>query len=168
VPQPTTNSGDRRTAPDLSAERDVARIFALPLVTRAFDWFVTYSQQLVERQVEVTSIPAPPFGERARAEWLAARFNEIGLGDVHLDGIGNVLAIRPGTGPERRYLAVTAHLDTVFPAGTSINVRREGTRLFGPGVSDNGAGITALLAIASALQATGIQTILPVVFIGNV
>ncbi len=168
MPQPTTNTGDKRSAPDPAAERDVARIAELPLVARATDWFSTYAQQLVERQVEVTSIPAPPFGERARAEWLAARFNEIGLGDVHLDGIGNVLAIRPGTGPERRYLAVTAHLDTVFPPGTAINVRRDGSRLLGPGVSDNGAGITAMLAVASAMQATGLQTILPVVFIGNV
>lgn len=168
MPQPTTNSGDKRTSADSSAEREVTRIAALPLVSRATDWFSTYAQQLIERQVEVTSIAAPPFGERVRAEWLAARFNEIGLGDVHLDAIGNVLAIRPGTGPERRYLAVTAHLDTVFPQGTPTNVRRDGPRLLGPGVSDNGAGITALLAVASAMQATGIQTILPVVFIGNV
>ena len=166
--QSTANTGEKRATPDLWAEQEIARVAALPSVGRAIDWFSVHAQHLVERQVEVTAIPAPPFGERARAEWLAARFNEIGLGDVHLDGIGNVLAIRPGSGPERRYLAITAHLDTVFPAGTSVNVRREGAKLFGPGVSDNGAGITALLGVASALQATGIQTVLPVVFIGNV
>ena len=168
TPQSTTDAGDKRANAATWAEREVARLAEIPLLERAAEWFVEHAQDLVERQVEVTSIPAPPFGERARAEWLAARFNEIGLGDVHLDGIGNVLAIRPGSGPERRYLAVTAHLDTVFPSGTAVNVRREGTRLFGPGVSDNGAGITALLGVASALQASGMQTILPVVFIGNV
>lgn len=167
-PQPTTDAGDKR-ANDVSwVEREVARLAELPLLERATCWFAEHAQDLVERQVEITAIPAPPFGERARAEWLAACFNEIGLGDVHLDAIGNVLAIRPGSGLERRYLAITAHLDTVFPPGTALNVRREGPKLFGPGVSDNGAGITALLGVASALQASAIQTILPVVFIGNV
>ena len=166
-PQPSTNTGDKR-ASDPWAETEIARLNALPAVARAAEWFLDHAQELVEAQVEVTNIPAPPFGEKDRATWLAARFNKIGLGDVHLDGIGNVLAIRPGSGPERRYLAVTAHLDTVFPPGTAVNVRREGPRLFGPGVSDNGAGITALIGVASALQASGIQTILPVVFIGNV
>jgi tripeptide aminopeptidase len=166
-PQPTTD-GDKRTPDASSAEREIARLAELALLRRATEWFTDHAQDLVESQVEITGIPAPPFGERTRAEWLAGRFNDIGLGDVHLDGIGNVLAIRPGTGPERRYLAITAHLDTVFPAGTSVNVRREGAKLFGPGVSDNGAGIAALLALASALQESGIQTILPLVFIGNV
>lgn len=167
-PQSTINNGEKGATPDLWAQQQVARIASMPLVGRAADWFTVHAQHLVERQVDVSSIPAPPFGERARAEWLAARFNEIGLGDVHLDAIGNVLGIRPGSGPERRYLAITAHLDTVFPVGTQVNVRREGAKLFGPGVSDNAAGITALLGVAAALQATGIQTILPIVFIGNV
>lgn len=160
--------GDRRTSPDAAMEREIVRIAAMRAVERASAWFESHAQALIDRQVEVTGIPAPPFGERARAEWLADRFREIGLGDVHLDGIGNVLGIRPGTGPERRYLAVTAHLDTVFPPGAAVTVRREGQRLFGPGVSDNGAGITALLALAAAMEATGIETVLPIVFIGNV
>ncbi len=167
-PPSTANTDEKLPPSDLWAAQEISRLAGLPSVARAIGWFETHAQHLIERQVEVTGIPAPPFGERARGEWLASRFNEIGLGDVHLDGIGNVLAIRPGSGPERRYLAVTAHLDTVFPAGTQVSVRREGSKLFGPGVSDNGAGITALLGLASALQASGIQTILPVVFIGNV
>lgn len=160
--------GDRRTSSDAAMEREIVRIASMRAVERATAWFESHAQALIDRQVEVTGIPAPPFGERARAEWLADRFREIGLGDVHLDGIGNVLGIRPGTGPERRYLAITAHLDTVFPPGAAVSVRREGQRLFGPGVSDNGAGIVALLAIASAMEATGIETVLPIVFIGNV
>lgn len=163
-----TETGDRRTIPDPAVAREIAQIDEFAAVTRAVKWFSERAEEWVHRQMEVTGIAAPPFGERNRAEWLAERFREIGLGDVHLDGIGNVLGIRPGTGPERRYLAITAHLDTVFPPGAAVNVRREGTRLFGPGVSDNSAGITALLAIASAVQAADIQTILPIVFIGNV
>ena len=160
--------GDRRTPHDAAVEREIANIAAMRAVERASAWFEAHAQGLIDRQVEVTGIAAPPFGERMRAEWLAERFREIGLGDVHLDGIGNVIGIRPGTGPERRYLAITAHLDTVFPPGAAVNVRREGQRLFGPGVSDNGAGITALIAVAAAMEAAAIETVLPIVFIGNV
>jgi acetylornithine deacetylase/succinyl-diaminopimelate desuccinylase-like protein len=120
--------------------------------------------------MEVTRIPAPPFGEAARADWLAARFRELGLDDVHIDGIGNVVGLRPGLHPptDPRYVAITAHIDTVFPAGTGVSVRREGNRLYGPGISDNSAGITALLALAGALRHAEIRTESPLVFIGNV
>lgn len=164
----STETGDRRAAPDPAVAREIAAVGEFAAVTRAVKWFTDRAEEWINRQVEVTGIAAPPFGEHHRAAWLAQRFREIGLGDVHLDGIGNVLGIRPGTGPERRYLAITAHLDTVFPPGAAISVRREGARLFGPGVSDNSAGITALLAIAAAMQAADIQTVLPIVFIGNV
>ena len=66
------------------------------------------------------------------------------------------------------YVTLSAHLDTVFPAGTPLNVRQQGSRLYGPGVSDNGAGVTAILAIAAALQALNLQHALPLLFIGNV
>ena len=75
-------------------------------------------------------------------------------------------ALTPGYG--HGYVTLSAHLDTVFPAGTPLNVRQQGSRLYGPGVSDNGAGVTAMLAIAAALQAVGIRHALPFVFIGNV
>ena len=150
--------------------RQVSRIAALAPVEAATAWFLAHEELLLERQMEVTRIPAPPFGETARAEWLAARFRELGLEEVHIDGIGNVIGIRPGAAaqPEPKYLAVTAHMDTVFPAGTGVVVRRENNRLYGPGISDNSAGITALLALAGALQHAEIRTEWPLAFIGNV
>jgi tripeptide aminopeptidase len=164
----STDKGDRRADSDLGIAREISHIADFAAVGRAVSCFQDRAEEWINRQVEVTGIAAPPFGERNRGEWLAERFREIGLGDVHLDGIGNVIGIRPGTGPERRYLAITAHLDTVFPPGAPVAVRREGGRLFGPGVSDNSAGIIALLAVASAMQTAALQTFLPVVFIGNV
>ena len=73
-------------------------------------------------------------------------------------------------GPEigRRYVALTAHIDTVFPANTPLNIRQQGSRIYGPGVSDNGAGVVAMLAIASLLRSVRIRHALPFVFIGNV
>ncbi len=116
--------------------------------------------------MEVARIAAPPFGEAARSAWLADRFREIELSDVEVDKVGNVFGVHPGYGS--RYVALSAHIDTVFPAATPLNIRQQGTRLYGPGVSDNGAGIAALLAIASAMQTARIRHALPFVFIGNV
>ena len=88
--------------------------------------------------------------------------------EVHRDELGNVFGIRPGANPEAKFLAISAHMDTVFPAGTPLEVRREGDRLRGPGICDNSAGLVALLALAAALTETGIQHGKPIVFIGNV
>src|SRR5581483_2851309 len=84
----------------------------------------------------------------------------------HCDDVGNVFGIHPGFG--RRYVALSAHIDTVFPAGTPLTIRQQGSRLFGPGVSDNGAGVTAMLAIAAVMRAVRIRHALPFLFIGNV
>jgi len=147
-------------------QREVERLAALPEVRSAFAWFRANESRLAEYQMEVARIAAPPFGETARSAWLADRFREIGLNDVQIDEVGNVFAVHPGYG--NRYLALSAHIDTVFPAATPLNIRQQGARLYGPGVSDNGAGIVAILAIAHALQTARIPHALPFVFIGNV
>jgi acetylornithine deacetylase/succinyl-diaminopimelate desuccinylase-like protein len=116
--------------------------------------------------MEMARIPAPPFGESARGAWLAERFREVGLDDVRIDDVGNVFGIHPGFG--RRYVALSAHIDTVFPANTPLNIRQQGSRLYGPGVSDNGAGVTAMLGIAALLRTVRLRHALPFVFVGNV
>ena len=116
--------------------------------------------------MEASRVPAPPFGETPRAEWLADRFRELGLTKVEIDEVGNVFGVRPGSG--QRCISVSAHIDTVFPASTPLNIRQQGSRLYGPGVSDNGAGIAAMLAVASVLCSSQLAHPLPFVFIGNV
>ena len=116
--------------------------------------------------MEMARIPAPPFGESPRGEWLAERFRELGLDDVRIDDVGNVFGTHPGFG--KRYVSLSAHIDTVFPANTPLNIRQQGTRIYGPGVSDNGAGVVALLAVASLLRQVRLRHALPFVFIGNV
>jgi tripeptide aminopeptidase len=148
-----------------TAHQEVARLAALPGLRAAAAWFRSEETQLAHWQLEMARIPAPPFGEAARAEWLKKRFKEIGLTDVHVDEVGNVFGIR---GSGSAFVSLSAHLDTVFPAGTPLNIRQQGTRLYGPGVSDNGAGVVALLAVASALQAAKISSANPIVFVGNV
>ena len=148
--------------------QEVARLAALPQVQSAFRWFAVQEPQISDWQMQLAGIAAPPFGEGERAAWLAERFRELQLDDVHLDEVGNVFGIRRGLEPSNRFLAITAHIDTVFPAGTALRPRREGSRLYGPGISDNGAGVAALLATAAALHASGIRHLGPLVFIGNV
>jgi tripeptide aminopeptidase len=149
-----------------TVQKEVARIAALAEVRSAGEWFRSQEPRFAEYQMEVARIAAPPLGEGNRAAWLADRFREIGLDDVETDKVGNVFAVHPGYG--NRYVALSAHIDTVFPASTPLNIRQQGSRLYGPGVSDNGAGIAAMLAVAEALQTTRIPHALPFVFIGNV
>jgi acetylornithine deacetylase/succinyl-diaminopimelate desuccinylase-like protein len=147
-------------------QEEVSRLAGSPEVRAAFDRFRSQESQFAVWQMEATRVAAPPFGETARAVWLAERFRELGLEDVHLDEVGNVFGIRPGYG--KPLVALSAHLDTVFPATTPLNIRREGSRLYGPGVSDNGAGIAAMLAVVSVLSSARISHALPFLFIGNV
>jgi len=145
---------------------EVSRLAASPEVRSAFNWFRANEPQLLHWQMEMARIAAPPFGESARAAWLAERFREIGLDDVRIDDVGNVFGTHPGFG--RRYVSLSAHIDTVFPANTPLNIRHQGSRIYGPGVSDNGAGVAAMLGIAALLRAVRIRHALPFVFIGNV
>lgn len=151
-----------------SAQQQVSRIAELRRVHDAFAWFRAHARELEEMQLEVTSIPSPPWGEGARSEWLAQRFTAIGLSDVHRDELGNVLGIRPGVDPKAPFIALSAHIDTVFPAGTPTHVRRDGGKLYGPGISDNSSGIVALIALSSAIQAVGLANTAPILFIGDV
>ena len=156
------------SAPDRSptVQQEVARLAGLPEVRAAFSRFRFEEPQFAQWQMEASRVPAPPFGETPRAEWLADRFRELGLSGVEIDEVGNVFGVRPAYG--QRYISVSAHIDTVFPASTPLNTRQQGSRLYGPGVSDNGAGIAAMLAVASVLKSSQIAHTLPFVFIGNV
>ena len=149
-----------------TAQQQVAGLAQLPAVRSIFAWFLSQEAQFSSWQLELARIPSPPFGEAARAEWLEDRFRELGLDYVHIDEVGNVFGIFPKSGKE--YVSLSAHIDTVFPTGTPLNVRQHGSRLYGPGVSDNGAGIAALLAIAAGLKAGRLSTVMPIVFIANV
>src|SRR5437588_709324 len=161
-------TGSRAEVSDLypSVHEEVARLSAAPEIRSAFNWFRAQEPQLSHWQAEMARIAAPPFGEAPRAAWLSERFLEIGLDDVRVDDRGKSFGIHPGFG--KRYIALSAHIDTVFPAGTPLNIRQQGTRLYGPGVSDNGAGVAALLGIAALLRSVRIRHAMPFLFIGNV
>ncbi|MGA1369211.1 MAG: M20/M25/M40 family metallo-hydrolase [Blastocatellia bacterium] len=144
-------------------------------VTRALAWIERSGDQFTEEQVRICEIPSPPFGEEARGDYLAGRFRELGLSGVHRDEVGNVIGLFPGTeGPgtegsgEASWLVVSAHLDTVFPAGTDVTVRRIGKRLHAPGIGDDVAGLALLPALIEALREGAILPAAPLAFVATV
>jgi acetylornithine deacetylase/succinyl-diaminopimelate desuccinylase-like protein len=123
--------------------------------------------RFVRELVALTEIPAPPFKEAARAAAYLDMLKDVGLAEVQMDAEGNVMGVRKGTGGGRT-LAVLAHLDTVFPEGTDVKVRREGTKLMAPGVGDDTRGLALLLQLVRALDAGGFHTASDILFVGNV
>jgi len=122
----------------------------------------------VEDIITLTEIPAPPFKEAARAAAYRDMFVKHGLKDVTIDQEGNVVGIRPGTKPGGPALVVSAHLDTVFPEGTDVTVRREGTKLMAPGVGDDTRSLAVLLAWMRAMDAAKVRTAADIIFVGTV
>jgi tripeptide aminopeptidase len=170
-------SAPRAELPSVSpmVQQEIARLAALPATRAAFAWLRAEEAQFAAWQLEMARIPAPPFAESARGEWLQERFRALELEDVRIDEVGNVFGIRHDharqlakPSPAQQYTALSAHIDTVFPAGTTLNLRQQGNRLYGPGVSDNGAGAAALLAVAAAFRAAKVALATPILFIGNV
>jgi tripeptide aminopeptidase len=146
----------------------VAQLAADRRIHKAFQWLHLHQRQIMRWQTALVSIAAPPFGETLRAEWLCARFAELGLADVGLDKIGNALGTKKSSRPAERSVLISAHIDTVFPAGTRIDPTVKGTRLEAPGACDNGAGVVCLLALAAALQYADITPGCDLIFAGNV
>ena len=146
---------------------DVRAIRSDPAYMAALDHLDRDYDRFVRELVELTEIPAPPFGESARAAVYLEMLREAGLEEVQQDAIGNVMGLRRGAGAGP-LLAVAAHLDTVFPPETDVTVQRAGTRLTAAGIGDDTAGLAAVLAVVRAMAAAGISTVADVLFIGNV
>lgn len=162
-----------------AAQGRIARLATLTAVHRAFQWLHLHQPQLRQWQLDIVRIPAPTFDEAARAANFQERFHQIGLTNVHIDEAGNVLAElarqTPSSTKQENHaplpcILISAHLDTVFPANTPIEPleEKDSPRIYAPGICDNGAGLTALLAIASALRYANIAPPIPILFAANV
>ena len=154
-------------APRTDERLSIASLLAAPQIQQAFKFIDELRGELDEELVRICEIPAPPFKESARANEIARRFEEIGLARVRSDDEGNVIAERPGLSREPR-IVIAAHLDTVFPEGTNVTVRRDGMRFHAPGISDNTCGVVSLLALARALDAGDITTEGGICFVATV
>jgi acetylornithine deacetylase/succinyl-diaminopimelate desuccinylase-like protein len=140
-----------------------------PKVRAALDYIKSIEPQTIEEQIKITEIPAPTFKEAKRAAYFKQRFVELGLQNVRIDAVGNVIGERKGAGGANApTLVLAAHLDTVFDENADVKVRREGAIYKGLGIADDGRGLTVLLAIAKTLQAQKVETNGNLIFVANV
>jgi acetylornithine deacetylase/succinyl-diaminopimelate desuccinylase-like protein len=147
----------------------------LPRLDRAWTYLRSIDAWVLDRQMELTAIPAPSFGEEARGRRMAELFVEAGLRDVRTDDVGNVLGClctddnsKSEKASAERPLILSAHLDTVFPPGTDVTPRREGDRIEAPGICDDGRGLAALLAVARVLKEVHSPLPFPLLFVATV
>jgi tripeptide aminopeptidase len=145
----------------------VAELLRNPTVKNALATAKSDEPRTIEDQVRFCEIPAPPFKETARGEELKRTFQQLGLENVRVDKAGNVLGSRPGLAP-RPHLVVAAHLDTVFPEGTDVRVRRTGPLLRGPGIGDDCRGLAVLVAVVRAMKGAAVSTPGSVTFVADV
>jgi acetylornithine deacetylase/succinyl-diaminopimelate desuccinylase-like protein len=148
-------------------DRLVAALTENPAVKMAMAWAGADEPRTIDDQVRFSEIAAPPFMEAARGDELRRVFQQLGLQRVRVDRAGNILGERPGAAP-RPHLVVAAHLDTVFPEGTSVKVTREGAILRGPGIGDNSRGLAVLVATVRAMNRATIQTPGSITFVADV
>lgn len=167
------------TAASLAAqapEANVRRIIDSPQFKTATAFLEKDHDRFVRELITLTEIPAPPFKEKQRAEAVLALLREHAVSDVEMDGAGNVMGVWKGSGlgaggsgsEGRPMVAVLAHIDTVFPEGTDVKVKRAGNQLNAPGVGDNTRGVVLLLSLIRAMSAAGVKTSSDILFVGNV
>ncbi|WP_420144721.1 M20/M25/M40 family metallo-hydrolase [Sphingobium sp.] len=161
--------GPQGVTPAPADTRLLATIKDRPAVKSAFAALESEHDDWVANIITLTEIPAPPFKEAVRAKAYADMFRAAGLADVEIDQEGNVLGLMRGTGkPGGKLVVVSAHLDTVFPEGTDVKVRREGTKLHAPGIGDDVSGLATQLSLIKALVAAKIRTPMDILFVGDV
>jgi tripeptide aminopeptidase len=151
----------------MTTEETISAIRADQKYKSACDTMRAEHPRIVEDIVTLTEIPSPPFGEEKRAAAYLEMLRAHGLEEVSQDEVGNVFGLRRGFG-NGDVVVVAAHLDTVFPAGTNVRVRREGTKLFAPGVGDDTRSLAVNLGFLRAMDAAGIRTRHDILFVGDV
>ncbi|WP_172195401.1 M20/M25/M40 family metallo-hydrolase [Saccharibacillus qingshengii] len=148
-------------APKVRISEQTTRVFDRliqdPSVHRAFDFLKEDNERTTGEQIELTEIEAPTFEEAEKGRLFARKLSELGVEDVAVDEAGSVFGLRKGNGRGPR-LVVCAHLDTVFPRGTNVRARREGSRIYAPGIADDGRGLASVLTLLRALNQAGLRT----------
>jgi acetylornithine deacetylase/succinyl-diaminopimelate desuccinylase-like protein len=144
-----------------------AELLNNPAVRAAMEAAKRAEPQTIETQVRLCEIPAPPFKEDVRGRELQRLFRELGLKDVRTDRAGNVIGVRPGRAAHPN-LVFSAHLDTVFPEGTDVKVKRDGEVLKGPGIGDDCRGLAVILALIRALNEGHVETPGTITFVADV
>ncbi len=146
---------------------EIRRIIDSPAFQAARDTLAREHDRTVQDIVTLTQIASPAFQEATRAAAFQEMARAHGLEALEIDPEGNVTGLRRGIG-NGPLICVAAHLDTVFPPGTDLTVRREGTRLLAPGVGDDTRSLAVLLAWLRAMDAAAIRTRADILFVADV
>lgn len=130
------------------------------VVTETVDW-------IIDQSIAIQQIPAPTFSEEKRALYVAEQFKQLGLKNIEVDPLFNVVALMEGKQSQEPGIMVSAHTDTVFAQETDLSVRRVKDTIWGPGLGDNSVGVGGLLGLVSILNTLGIQPDCNVWFVAN-
>ena len=149
------------------AQTTIRQIMDSPAFKTAVATLTAEHDRMVQDIITLTEIESPPFNENVRAKAWMEMARAHGLTDLEMDEEGNITGMRRGAG-NGKLVCVAAHLDTVFPGGTNVKVRREGTKLFAPGVGDDTRSLSVILAWLRALDAAGITTRDDILFVADV
>ncbi len=145
------------------------KIATFPQVQKALEAIMRDDELTLKDQIEITEIPAPPFKESVRAADLLKRFKALGMQDARIDAEGNVIAVRKGSSASGRpRLVLAAHLDSVFPEGTDVKVKKQNDRYYAPGIIDDARGLAAMLQVLRTMNELKMETVGDVVFVANV
>lgn len=147
-----------------------ARIESLmnhPAVRQALESIEATDDQTMADLQTLTQIPAPPFMEEERGLAFLEMMQDLGVDSAWVDEVGNVIGLRRGTG-SGEVLAISGHLDTVFPPETDVSITQRGDTLFAPGIADDTRGLATVLAVLRAMNSAEIRTEADILFIGNV
>ena len=150
----------------LCVGQDAAKLAEDPAIKAALEAIKKNEPHFIEEQVRICEIPAPPFKEEVRGKELERLFKEAGLQNVRIDKAGNVIGVRPGAAAHPN-VVFAAHLDTVFPEGTDVHVKREGTVLKGPGIGDDCRGLVVMLGVIRALNEAKMKTPGTITFVAD-
>ncbi len=148
-------------------DEEIKSLAARPEISEALRIIETLDSQSDAELIELTEIPAPPFKEDARARRYAEKLIDAGMQDTRIDKVGNVISRWPGRSGDKT-IAIVAHLDTVFPAGTDVTVRRENGKLYAPGIGDDTRGLILLLTMIRAMRSADVETVNDLLFVATV
>lgn len=165
--QPRARRADKAAAAQTPYGREVDALRRRPAVQKAFAFIVAAEPQTRRDNILLTEIAAPPFKEQARAAKFSELLRAAGADSVWTDAVGNVVARRRGRAGQKT-VALEAHLDTVFPEGTDVQVKQKGDTLYAPGIADDTRGLAVVLAVLKAMNHAGLRTAGDVLFIGAV
>ncbi|MBX2814632.1 MAG: M20/M25/M40 family metallo-hydrolase, partial [Saprospiraceae bacterium] len=148
--------GDAVVTIDEQYGNQVKSMTQLPQVQQILSHIEEHDAQTLRDHIALTEIPAPPFAETERAIAFRDMLSTLGVDSIWIDSVGNVLALRKGSGSKT--VVLDAHLDTVFPIETDVTVKVKGDTLYAPGIADDTRGLAMVLAIARALQEADVKT----------